>query len=250
MAFRLQSALAGGAKRLSGKMQAFDENYFETIKNTTADLAKEAGQIRKDRMKAVINYGEKASILQSDYGLTDGQVQELLRGGLGRFDEFVSAMNNAEAKAATALKPGAAGPLPAFDRVKAAQELFKMDKIDENAILTVAEQGQAYAAKMFPASFDLEATSQAAATGIQRGVFKVDAADIAPKLRSAIGDLADEDIRQLGSTGITIEGLGTLQVSELTALKQQIAALESTIAGTAQTKEQTNLIAELFPSIG
>ena len=225
-------------------MQAFDENYYETIKNTTADLAKEAGQIRKDRMKAVINYSEKAGILQSDYGLTDGQVQELLRGGLGRFDQFVTAMNNAEAKAATALPPGAAGPLPAFDRAKAAQALFNIDNINEDAILTVAEQGQAYAAKMFPASFDLEATSQAAATGIQRGVFKVDAADIAPKLRSAIGDLADEDIRQLGSTGITIEGLGTLQVSELTALKQQIAALESTLVGTEQARKQTNLIEE------
>ena len=100
------------------------------------------------------------------------------------------------------------------------------------------------AAKLFPSSFDLEATSQAAATGIQRGFLKVDAADIAPKLRSAIGDLADEDIRQLGSTGITIEGLGTLQVSELTALKQQIAQLESTLAGTEQARTQTKLIEE------
>ena len=104
--------------------------------------------------------------------------------------------------------------------------------------------GQAYAAKLFPSSFDLEATSQAAATGIQRGFLKVDAADIAPKLRSAIGDLADEDIRQLGSTGITIEGLGTLQVSELTALKQQIAQLESTLVGTEQARTQTKLIEE------
>ena len=244
MAFRLQSAIAGGGKRLSEKMQAFDENYYETIKNTTSDLAKEAGQIRKDRMKAVIDYSEKASVLQSDYGLTDGQVQELLRGGLGRYDQFVTAMNNAEAKAATALPAGAAGPLPAFDRVAAAQAMFNIDKIDENAVLTVAEQGQAYAAKMFPSSFDLEATSQAAATGIQRGFLKVDAADIAPKLRSAIGDLADEDIRQLGSTGITIEGLGTLQVSELTALKQQIAQLESTLVGTEQARTQTKLIEE------
>tara|TARA_R100000657_G_C4683206_1_gene134156 strand:- start:1067 stop:2773 length:1707 start_codon:yes stop_codon:yes gene_type:complete len=244
MAFRLQSAIAGGAKRLSEKMKAFDENYYETIKNTTSDLAKEAGQIRKDRMKAVINYSEKAGILQSDYGLTDGQVQELLRGGLGRFDQFVTAMNNAEAKAATALPPGAAGPLPAFDRAKAAQALFNIDNVNEDAILTVAEQGQAYAAKMFPSSFDLEATSQAAATGIQRGFLKVDAADIAPKLRSAIGDLADDNIRQLGSTGITIEGLGTLQVSELTALKQQIAQLESTLAGKKQTEAQTRLVEE------
>ena len=242
MAFRLQSAIAGGAKKLSERMKAFDENYYETIKNTTNDLAKEASDIRKERMKAVINYSEKASILQSDYGLTDGQVQELLRGGLGRYDQFVTAMNNAEAKAATALPAGAAGPLPEFDRAKAAQAMFNMDKIDENAVLTVAEQGQAYAAKLFPSSFDLEATSQAAATGIQRGFLKVDAADIAPKLRSAIGDLADEDIRQLGSTGITIEGLGTLQVSELTALKQQIAQLESTLAGTAQAKAQTRLV--------
>lgn len=244
MAFRLQSAIAGAGKKLSEKMTAFDENYYETIKNTTSDLAKEAGQIRKDRMKAVIDYSEKASVLQSDYGLTDGQVQELLRGGLGRYDEFVTAMNNAEAKAATALPAGAAGPLPEFDRVAAAQAMFNMDKIDENAVLTVAEQGQAYAAKLFPSSFDLEATSQAAATGIQRGFLKVDAADIAPKLRSAIGDLADEDIRQLGSTGITIEGLGTLQVSELTALRQQIAQLESTLAGTEQAKAQTKLIEE------
>ena len=152
-------------------------------------------------------------------------------------------MNNAEAKAATALPAGAVGPLPKFDRAKAAQAMFNMDKIDES-VLTVAEQGQAYAAKLFPSSFDLEATSQAAATGIQRGFLKVDAADIAPKLRSAIGDLADEDIRQLGSTGITIEGLGLLQVSELTALKQQIAQLESTLAGTEQARTQTKLIEE------
>ena len=88
MAFRLQSAIAGGAKKLSERMKAFDENYYETIKNTTNDLAKEASDIRKERMKAVINYSEKANVLQSDYGLTDGQVQELLRGGLGRYDQF------------------------------------------------------------------------------------------------------------------------------------------------------------------
>ena len=65
MAFRLQSAIAGAGKKLSEKMTAFDENYYETIKNTTSDLAKEAGQIRKDRMKAVIDYSEKDEFLDT-----------------------------------------------------------------------------------------------------------------------------------------------------------------------------------------
>jgi len=242
MAFRLQSAIAGFAKRTSEKMEKFDDTYFETLKNTSANLANEAGSIRKDRMKAVREYGDKASVLQSDYGLTDGQVQELLRGGLSRYDQFVEAMNNAEAKAATTLAPGEAGPAPAFDRIKAAQTMFNMDKIDENAILTVAEQGKSYAAKMFPSTFDLESTSKAVSTGTQRGIFKIDAADIAPKLRGAIGDLDDEDIREVGSTGIMIEGLGRMQASDIIALKDQIASLESKIVGTEETRARIRLV--------
>ncbi len=242
MAFRLQSAIAGFAKRTSEKMEKFDDTYFETLKNTSANLANEAGSIRKDRTKAVREYGDKASVLQSDYGLTDGQVQELLRGGLSRYDQFVEAMNNAEAKAATTLAPGEAGPAPAFDRVKAAQTMFNMDKIDENAILTVAEQGKSYAAKMFPSTFDLESTSKAVSTGTQRGIFKIDAADIAPKLRGAIGDLDDEDIREIGSTGIMIEGLGRMQASDIIALKEQIASLESKIVGTEETRARIRLV--------
>jgi len=242
MAFRLQSAIAGFAKRTSEKMEKFDDTYFETLKNTSANLANEAGSIRKDRTKAVREYGDKASVLQSDYGLTDGQVQELLKGGLSRYDQFVEAMNNAEAKPATTLAPGEAGPAPAFDRVKAAQAMFNMESIDENAILTVAEQGKSYAAKMFPSTFDLEATSQAVSTGTQRGIFKIDAADIAPKLRGAIGDLEDEDIREIGSTGIMIEGLGRMQASDIIALKDQIASLESKIVGTEETRARIRLV--------
>ena len=63
MAFRLQSAIAGFAKRTTEKMEKFDDTYFETLKNTSANLANEASTIRKDRVTAARDYRNKGNIL-------------------------------------------------------------------------------------------------------------------------------------------------------------------------------------------
>lgn len=75
MAFRLQSAIAGAAKVASEKMRAFDEDYADTLKNTAANLAKEAADIRKTRMASVREYQKYGKRLQTNYGLSDAQVQ-------------------------------------------------------------------------------------------------------------------------------------------------------------------------------
>ena len=56
MAFRLQSAIAGAAKKASENLSKLDEEYRDSIKNTAANLAKEAAAVRKERMNAVTNY--------------------------------------------------------------------------------------------------------------------------------------------------------------------------------------------------
>jgi len=94
MAFRLQSAIAGAAKVASQKMRAFDEDYADTLKNSAANLAKEAADIRKARMASVSDYRNKARTLRDIYGLNDGQIQTVLQNGLEGFESLVSSVRS------------------------------------------------------------------------------------------------------------------------------------------------------------
>ena len=99
MAFRLQSAIAGAAKKASENLSKLDEEYRDSIKNTAANLAKEAAAVRKERMAAVTNYNRRARKLKTNYDLSDGQIQTLLAGGLEEYDNFESAISSGEASA-------------------------------------------------------------------------------------------------------------------------------------------------------
>ena len=97
MAFRLQSFLSGAAKKASENLSKLDDEYRESIRNTAANLAKEAAAVRKERMAAVTNYNRKARRLKTSYDLTDGQIQTLLAGGLEETDRFEDAIKSGQA---------------------------------------------------------------------------------------------------------------------------------------------------------
>ena len=59
MAFRLMSALAGAAKRGSANIQERDKEFRVSLKNTAADLAKEAKNVIAERTKAATSYTNK-----------------------------------------------------------------------------------------------------------------------------------------------------------------------------------------------
>ena len=80
MAFRLMSALAGAAKSGSKNIRERDTEFRVSLKNTAADLAKEAKNVISERTKAATSYTNKGRQLMDEYGLNEGQVQALLSG--------------------------------------------------------------------------------------------------------------------------------------------------------------------------
>ena len=65
MAFRLQSFLAGAAKEATKNIRALDEEYRESLKNTAANLAKEAQTVRKERTKAILDYSDRGKKIKT-----------------------------------------------------------------------------------------------------------------------------------------------------------------------------------------
>jgi hypothetical protein len=66
MAFRLQSAIAGAAKKATENLNELDKEYRQSIKDTAANLAKEAAAVRKQRMAAVTDYNRRARKLRNN----------------------------------------------------------------------------------------------------------------------------------------------------------------------------------------
>lgn len=231
MAFRLQSAIAGFAKRTSEKMEKFDDTYFETLRNSTQDLAKEAQQIRKDRTASVRQYRQYGQRLR-DLGLSDGQIQTVLASGVDRYDEFVNSLNNQQQIHVLSNKPGD------FDRRAAAQSMFQGDIAGD--ILSLEDQASAFAAQQVPSTLDLEATAASIAAGTQRGIFKMDPADVRASL-GTVGSDIQAPSPMLTDTGLSLPNLGEMTADEIVAARQAAANLASTQASTQREKALTQV---------
>lgn len=222
MAFRLQSFLSGAAKKASENLSKLDDEYRESIRNTAANLAKEAAAVRKERMAAVTNYNRKARRLKTSYDLTDGQIQTLLAGGLEETDRFEDAIKSGQAMSKDPTL---------FDTKKFAQGMFAMPQGGATGdILSVADQAQAYATQMAPSTIDVQTLASGIAAGTETPLTGISTGAVTQRLQDVAGTSmpADYSGPAPGETGITVSGLGGMSASDIVAFRQAQAALEKT----------------------
>lgn len=180
MAFRLQSFIAEAARVGTQKINAFDEGYSDELKNTASNLAKEAKEVRKERMNAVRDYRGKARDLRDKYGLNDGQIQTVLQNGVEGYQSIVDSVRSGAVSAKinnTEFMPRAFVQDTLF--TPNAQTGAKTD------YMSIDDQAAAYGSNVAPNTLDLEGTSKAVAASTRRGIFGVDAAAV----KSALGDV-------------------------------------------------------------
>lgn len=241
MAFRLQSAIAGAAKKATKNLTALDEEYRENVKNTAANLAKEAAAVRKERMNAVTNYNRRARKLRTNYDLTDGQIQTLLAGGLEEYDNFEAAISAGEATARLQ------DPNAKFDSKAFAQGLFTMPTGGPTGdILSIAQQAEAYASQQAPSTLDVQTLASGIAAGTETPLTGISTAAVTKRLQDAAGTTmpADYSGPALGDTGISISRLAAMKPEDLIALQQATATLEKTTAETVGIQATTGLTGE------
>lgn len=241
MAFRLQSAIAGAAKKASENLSKLDEEYRDSIRNTAANLAKEAAAVRKERMNAVTNYNRRARKLKTNYDLSDGQIQTLLAGGLEEYDNFEAAISAGEATAK--LKD----PNVQFDAKSFAQGLFTMPTGGPTGdILSIAQQAEAYASQQAPSTLDVQTLASGIAAGTKTPLTGISTEAVTKRLEETAGTAmpADYSGSALGDTGIGISRLAAMKPEDLIALQQASATLEKTTAETAGITATTALTGE------
>jgi hypothetical protein len=225
MAFRLHSAIAGAAKKATENLDELDKEYRESIRNTAANLAKEAATIRKQRMAAVTDYNRRARKLRNNYDLSDAQIQTLLSGGVEEYDNFEKTITAGE----TAAK--LRDPEATFDAKAFAQKLFVMPETGVTGdILSIAEQAERYAAQTTPAALDVQTLASGIAAGTKTAITGIGTEDVAQRLREAAGTTLPTDYTgpAAGDTGIRMQRLGGLSPTDLIAAQQAAAELEQT----------------------
>lgn len=231
MAFRLQSFLAGAAKEATKNIRALDEEYRDSLKNTAADLAKEAKNIRKARMTATLEYGGKARKLQRDFGLSDGQIQTILSSGTDSYDSFVKSIQSGQAMSKDPTT---------FDAKTFAQTLFAGEEAADG-ILSLEQQAQAYGARMAPSTLDLQTAASGISAGTQTMLTGISTEDVAKRLRGSVGDISDYTGPAMGDTGLSVSGLGGMSASDIIAFRQAQANLQQTGEQTKGIKATTEL---------
>jgi hypothetical protein len=225
MAFRLQSAIAGAAKKATENLDELDKEYRQSIKDTAANLAKEAAVIRKQRMAAVTDYNRRARKLRNNYDLSDSQIQTLLSGGVEEYDNFEKTITAGE----TAAK--LRDPEATFDAKTFAQKLFIMPEDGVTGdILSIAEQAERYAAQTTPAALDVQTLASGIAAGTKTAITGIGTEDVAQRLREAAGTTLPTDYTgpAAGDTGIRMQRLGGLSPTDLIAAQQAAAELAKT----------------------
>lgn len=225
MAFRLQSAIAGAAKKATENLGELDKEYRQSIKDTAANLAKEAAAVRKLRMSAVTDYNRRARKLRNNYDLSDAQIQTLLSGGVEEYDNFEKTITAGE----TAAK--LRDPEATFDAKTFAQKLFIMPETGVSGdILSIAEQAERYAAQTTPAALDVQTLASGIAAGTKTAITDIGTEDVAQRLREAAGTTLPTDYAgpAAGDTGIRMQRLGGLTPTDMIAAQQAAAELEQT----------------------
>ena len=225
MAFRLQSAIAGAAKKATENLNELDKEYRESIRNTAANLAKEAATVRKQRMTAVTDYNRRARKLRNNYDLSDAQIQTLLSGGIEEYDNFEKTITAGE----TAAK--LRDPNAAFDAKAFAQNVFILPEAGvSDDILSIAEQAERYAAQTTPAALDVQTLASGIAAGTKTPITGISTEDVAQRLREVAGTTLPTDYTgpAAGDTGIRMKRLGGLTPTDIIAAQQAAAELEQT----------------------
>jgi len=241
MAFRLQSFLAGAAKEATKNIRALDEEYAESLKNTAANLAKEAQAVRKERTKAILDYRDRGKKLKRDYQLSDAQIQTLLSAGTDSYESFVNSVR-AGNQAAKLANPNAQ-----FDAASFAQSLFQGQAAEEG-ILSLDQQAQAYAASRVPTDIDIQTAASGISAGTQTMLTGVSPEAVAARLRGSVGDIPEYTGPAMGETGLSVSGQTALTPADIIALQAARAGVDKTeaeISGIKATAKFTGIKGKL-----
>jgi hypothetical protein len=238
MAIRLQSVLAGAAKRGSERLKTLEEKADTLITTEASRVAKEISDKRKQRIKDKLDYGKAARNLKSTYNLSDAQVETVLAGGLENAAAFTTAIKAGEARAYALDKT------KPFNANTYAQSLFSTTQDGTVTGRSIAEQEEAYAAGLSaPLTTSANESTQAImaqlrASGARSGDEYV-SGSLAAQTRAMGGEIPTEFTgAELGTTGMTVRGLGQMTPEELIALEQAQAKTDLT---TAQVGSETAL---------
>ena len=233
MAFRFQSALAGAATTLSGKLKTLETETKDLIKTEAARVAEQMEEQRKQRIKQTLDYNTQARFLKHNYNLNDSQVEAVLSGGLENAKVFAKSMEDLATQSAIAQTE--------FDREEAVATLLPTMDGDFSQ-RSIEEQAEAFAFATTPQiSADIKSSVQTIGAGIS-GMAKGPAPTdyIQSQLEAQLGARAGQQPDDF--TGRTI-GVDTgYQFKPVDVDVKTVAELEAALAQTARTEAQTSLI--------
>jgi len=233
MAFRFQSAIAGAAKRGSERLATIDETFRENIKLTSAKIAKDVEEVRKERTKSILDYSDKGKNLKRRYGLNDAQVQTILSGGMGAYEDFVEAVKSGQTQAEDPA---------AFDAKTYSKSLFE-GEVTSEGILSLADQAKAYATSRVPSSINVQTEASGIAAATQSPFGGLSTEDVVKRLNVTEDDKDSPTLRS--DTGLSIKGVGGLTGAEIASIEQdrktearddERFAMEVTAFGTNQAR--------------
>lgn len=231
--------LTGFARRTSENLRTLQNKADDTIKSYALQAAQDAKEVRKQRVKSQLDYSNMAKALSSSYGLNDGQVQALLRGGLQAGQRYIDGFDVAKSN---------------DDKVTAASYrdaiLRQIDGVDsKQQVRNIADQARYFAQMQNPnAGEDIETfasniadSTQTLIGGVPMSYIK---SGIESQMRAQMGGRVlqdkkyDEQLPQY-----TIESLSpTLEKLSLMAdLKKVQTETESISMSTLLTKENINV---------
>ena len=243
MGFRLQSALAGAATSLSNRLRALEEETNELVKTEAGRVNNMLQENTKKRTAAKLDYGRAARKLEG-YGLSDGQIEAVLAGGLDGATQFEQSLQSKATKAALEGKQ--------FDKNIAINELVAQTN-PEFAARDIQAQEEAYAAMAVPNVLpSLDESVRTVSTGIA-GMAKGSAptdyirSQLDSRVRAGAGERPEEFTGRAFGTDTGFQFTPELVTPQtLIELQKAQAEVESIEAGTGLTKARTTEIQELY----
>ena len=244
MAFRFQSALAGAATTLSGKLKTLETETKDLIKTEAARVADQMEEQRKQRIKQTLDYNTQARFLKSNYGLNDSQVEAVLSGGLENAKVFEQSMKDLATQSAIARTE--------FNREEAVATLLPTMDGDFSQ-RSIEEQADAFAFVTTPQiSADIKSSVQTIGTGIA-GMAKGPAPTdyIQSQLEAQLGARAGQQPDAFTGRAIGVDtgyqfkpvDVDVQTIAELEMKKAQIAGEEArTGLLTAQTATEKDML--------
>lgn len=247
MAFRLQSAIAGFAKRSSERLKALEEDTKELAKTEAGRIAQEIADGRKQRIKDTLDYTTAGRRLKSQYGLSDAQVYTVLQGGVEQADAFEQSVR-AGAISAKQNKTE-------FNARNYAQNLFTVDFEGFDAP-DIAAQGEAFAAARTPISASTLVDAAAQRAGVSTKTLMGSANPdylkglIRSQVGAAAGDMPDYTGPAFGAglpagAGFTRPAVTPEDMLAIRAAEVDIAKKETETESIAAGIETENLLRDL-----